>query len=42
MESLFGHMKDKMDYKEVHKFEVLKQLVNQYMIFYNHQGDNRI
>ena len=35
MESFFGHMKDEMDYKEVHTFEELKQLVNQYMIFYN-------
>lgn len=35
MESFFEHMKDEMDYKEVHTFEELKQLVNQYMIFYN-------
>ncbi|TQR16347.1 IS3 family transposase [Psychrobacillus vulpis] len=35
MESFFGHMKDEMDYKQVQTFEDLKQLVNQYMIFYN-------
>ncbi|HWK24043.1 MAG TPA: IS3 family transposase [Ureibacillus sp.] len=35
MESFFGHMKDEMDYKEVHTFEELKQLVDRYMIFYN-------
>ena len=35
MESFFGHMKDEMDYKEVHTYEELKQLVDRYMIFYN-------
>jgi len=35
MESFFGHMKDELDYKEVHTFEELKQLVDRYMIFYN-------
>ena len=35
MESFFGHMKDEMDYKEVHTFEELKQIVDRYIIFYN-------
>lgn len=35
MESFFGHMKDELDYKEAKTFEELKQMVDQYMIYYN-------
>lgn len=35
MESFFGHMKDELDYKQAENFEELKQMVNQYMIYYN-------
>lgn len=35
MESFFGHMKDELDYKDAHNFEELKQVVDEYMTFYN-------
>ena len=35
MESFFGHMKDELDYKEAKNFEELKQMIDQYMIYYN-------
>jgi putative transposase len=35
MESFFGHMKDELDYKEAKNFGELKQMIDQYMIYYN-------
>lgn len=35
MESFFGHIKDELDYKQAKNFEELKQIVNQYMTYYN-------
>jgi putative transposase len=35
MESFFGHMKDELDYKEAKHFGELKQMIDQYMIYYN-------
>jgi putative transposase len=35
MESFFGHMKDELDYKEAKTFGELKQMIDQYMIYYN-------
>lgn len=35
MESFFGHMKDEVDYKQAKSFGELKQMIDQYMIYYN-------
>lgn len=35
MESFFDHLKDELDHKEAKTFEELKQMVDQYMIYYN-------
>jgi putative transposase len=35
MESFFGHMKDELDYKQARTFEELKEMTDQYMIYYN-------
>jgi transposase InsO family protein len=35
MESFFGHLKDEIDYKECKSFEELKQMIKEYISYYN-------
>ncbi len=37
MESFFGHFKDEVDYKHCNSFDTLKNLVDNYMLYYNEQ-----
>lgn len=36
-ESFFGHMKDEIKIKDCHTFETLKQVIDNYMDYYNHE-----
>lgn len=35
MESFFGHLKDEVDYKEANSFDELKQMISEYIKYYN-------
>lgn len=35
MESFFGHLKDEVDYKEAKSFDELKQMISEYIDYYN-------
>ena len=37
MESFFGHLKDEVDYKNCQSFEELKQLIGEYIEYYNNR-----
>jgi len=37
VESFFGHFKDEVDYKDARTFEELRQLIDNYIRYYNHE-----
>ena len=37
IESLFGHLKDELDYKFCKTFEELRLVITEYMRYYNHE-----
>lgn len=39
MESFFGHFKDELDYEHIDSLAKLKEMVDEYMIYYNHERD---